>query len=142
MRRGWEQLAQATTGIALEHSGCSPTDDARPAVIPAAVCDYCTGHLAAAGAMTALARQYDEGGSWLVRGSLARTAQWLRDFGTLPNDCAAEPPLPQEIEQWSETRDTPWGRLGFLGPIANMSLTPPRWDLPSSPLGTHDAVWD
>lgn len=140
-RRGWEQLAQAASGLALEHSDCAPDDERAPAVIPAAVCDYCTGHLAAAGAMQALLRQCDEGGSWQVRVSLARTAEWLRTFGMGPMGTANNAPTTAEIARWSETRATPWGELGYLGPVARMSRTPPRWERPSSPLGSHLPEW-
>jgi hypothetical protein len=47
-RAGWEQLAQAVTGIADEHG------DGRPQLLPAAACDYITGYLAAYGTLLAL----------------------------------------------------------------------------------------
>jgi crotonobetainyl-CoA:carnitine CoA-transferase CaiB-like acyl-CoA transferase len=137
-RRGWEQLAQACTGVALEHSGSEVAAERRPAVIPAAPSDYCSGYLAACGAMLALRRQALEGGSWEVRVSLARTSTWLRDLGMLPPGARPVPLAAAEIKAWSQARATPWGRLEFLGPVARMSATPPRWDLPSAPPG-HDA---
>jgi hypothetical protein len=36
---------------------------------------------------------------------------------------------------------TPYGDMKHLGPILQMSQTPPVWDRPSSPLGTHGASW-
>ena len=76
-RRGWEQLAQSATGLAQvqgefaarrkKHKGEAP-----PELIPAAVCDYITGYLAAAGAAAALLRRIREGGSWHVQVSLVR----------------------------------------------------------------------
>jgi hypothetical protein len=140
-RRGWEQLAQACTGVALEHCGLDVAAEARPAVIPAAPSDYCSGHLAALGAMLALLRQAEEGGSWEVRVSLARTAQWIRGLGRVPPDALPRPPSADEIARWSTTRDTAWGRLGYLAPVARMSRTPPAWTLPSAPPGTHAAQW-
>jgi hypothetical protein len=38
------------------------------------------------GAMVALARRAREGGSWLVRASLARTGRWIADLGDLGAD--------------------------------------------------------
>jgi crotonobetainyl-CoA:carnitine CoA-transferase CaiB-like acyl-CoA transferase len=140
-RRGWEQLAQACTGIALEHSACAADARHAPAVIPAAPSDYCSGYLAALGATIALLRQCEQGGSWHVRVSLARTAMWIRELGHLPGDSTVEPPTRAEIESWSITRDTPWGRLGYLAPVAQMSATPPAWTLPSAPPGSHAAAW-
>jgi crotonobetainyl-CoA:carnitine CoA-transferase CaiB-like acyl-CoA transferase len=140
-RRGWEQLAQACTGVALEHCGLEPAADARPEVIPAAPSDYCSGYLAALGATIALRRQCEQGGSWHVRVSLARTAMWIRALGHVGADAIVEPPTRAEIEAWSITRDTPWGRLGYLAPVAQMSATPPAWTLPSAPPGSHAAAW-
>jgi hypothetical protein len=43
-----------------------------------------TGYLMAVGAMVALARRAQEGGSWLVRISLAQTDRRLVDRGEVP----------------------------------------------------------
>ena len=75
-RPGWEQLAQTVTGIAV---GDDPM--ARPALIPAAACDYTTGYLTALGVMGALHRRATEGGSWHVQTSLVQTAMWLNRLG-------------------------------------------------------------
>jgi crotonobetainyl-CoA:carnitine CoA-transferase CaiB-like acyl-CoA transferase len=141
MRRGWEQLAQACTGVALEHCGLDAAADARPAVIPAAPSDYCSGYLGALGAMLALLRQVEEGGSWEVRVSLARTAQWIRGLGRVADAAVPQPLEAAEIAAWSTTRETGWGRLGYLAPAARMSLTPPAWEQPSAPPGSHPARW-
>ena len=138
---GWEQLAQSCTGIALEHSGKATDDNAPPEVIPAAPSDYCTGYLAALGVMAALQRRADEGGSWHVKASLARTAMWFQRLGMADTTAAREPISRSEIDAWSLERYTPWGRLGFLGPVAQMSLTPPSWSLPAVPLGHHAPAW-
>jgi crotonobetainyl-CoA:carnitine CoA-transferase CaiB-like acyl-CoA transferase len=140
-RRGWEQLAQACTGVALEHSGLDVADDIRPTVIPAAPSDYCSGYLAACGAMLALRRQAIEGGSWEVRVSLARTSMWLRELGTVPPEARPTPLTVDEIDAWSETRATPWGRLRHLVPVACLSATPPRWARPSAPPGHDPPAW-
>ena len=50
-------------------------------------------------------------------------------------------PTPQEIARWSTTRETPWGRLGYLAPVAQMSRTPAEWALPSVPPGTDPPRW-
>ena len=46
-RAGWEQVAQTVTGIC--HEGLPD----RPALLPAAACDYTTGYLAAYGVLLA-----------------------------------------------------------------------------------------
>ena len=55
--------------------------EAVPELLPAAVCDYLTGYLAAAGAIAALQRRIREGGSWQVQVSLSATAMWLQSLG-------------------------------------------------------------
>ncbi len=135
-RPGWEQLAQTATGMAHEHGG---TDSA--SIVPAAVNDYGTGHLAALGVMCALARRAREGGSWHVRVSLARTAQWIL---SLPRTAPGATPGgldPAVLQAHQIEMDTAWGRLVRLGPILRMSETPPRWASPPVPLGQHAPSW-
>ena len=135
-RPGWEQLAQTVTGMALEHAG-----DEHPALVPAAVNDYTTGYLGALGVMRALARRATEGDSWHVRVSLARTAMWIM---SLPRTAAGDKPGgfdAASVAPWIIEMNTTWGPLTRLGPIARMSETPPRWDLPPVPLGSDPPVW-
>src|SRR5262249_58095297 len=76
--------------------------------------DYCTGYLMALGAMVALARRTREGGSWLVRISLAQVGKWIVDLGEVPpaalKGIAAEFTA-SELERWSTVSETPSGRL-------------------------------
>jgi crotonobetainyl-CoA:carnitine CoA-transferase CaiB-like acyl-CoA transferase len=135
-RPGWEQLAQTVTGMALEHAG-----DEHPALVPAAVNDYTTGYLGALGVIRALARRTTEGGSWHVRVSLARTSMWIM---SLPRTAADDKPGgfdTASLAPWIIEMNTAWGPLTRLGPIARMSETPPRWDLPPVPLGSNTPVW-
>ena len=37
---------------------------------------------------------------------------------------------------------TPYGRLRHLSPVVTMPLTPPRWDVPTSPIGSRPPSWD
>ncbi len=131
-RPGWEQLAQTATGMAHEHAG---TDT--PAIVPAAVTDYTTGHLAAVGAMRALARRAREGGSWHVRVSLARTAMGLQSLPRTREDAVASGIDAAVLRDHWVALDTAWGRLERLGPVLRMSETPPAWALPPAPLGSH-----
>jgi hypothetical protein len=96
------------------------------------------------GAMVALARRAREGGSWLVRISLAQTGKWLVDRGEVPEASLKEVEselYPAEIARWSIESDTPAGRLRHLGPTVRLSETPPYWARPSVPLGHHEPVW-
>jgi CoA-transferase family III len=135
-RPGWEQLAQTVTGMANEHAG-----DKHPALVPAAINDYTTGYLGALGVMSALARRTTEGGSWHVRVSLARTSMWIMSLPrTAPDDKPGGFDM-ASIAPWIIEMDTAWGPLTRLGPIARMSETPPRWDLPPAPLGSDPPAW-
>ncbi len=133
-RAGWEQLAQTVTGIAEEHGVPDP------ALLPAAACDYTTGYLAAFGTLVALARRAVEGGSWHVRASLCQSGMFLCRQRRVDFEKGADVPQ-AKIDEIAVTSETPYGQMQHLGPILRLSETQPRWDLPTSPLGTHDPVW-
>ncbi|MGR3321120.1 MAG: CoA transferase, partial [Pseudooceanicola sp.] len=78
-RAGWEQVAQTVTGICHEQG-----PEGAPELIPLPACDYLTGYLGALGALIALERRADEGGSWHVQVSLCRSAMFLQDQGRWP----------------------------------------------------------
>ena len=106
--------------------------------------DFLTGYLMAAGAMVALRRRATEGGSWLVRTSLAQVGRWLVNQGEIPESQCNDIPkefTPEELKQWSITSNTPLGKLQHLGPTLQLSETPPRWDRPTVMPGHHEPVW-
>jgi len=74
-RRGFDSIVQAASGIGWLESA----DGQRPGAMPAQALDHSAGYLVAAAITTALRRQLDEGGTWLVETSLARIAQELLD---------------------------------------------------------------
>jgi crotonobetainyl-CoA:carnitine CoA-transferase CaiB-like acyl-CoA transferase len=121
-----------------------PGDEPGPQFYPVSAIDYLTGYLMAFGTMVALARRTREGGSWLVRISLAQVGRWLVERGQVP---AAElRDVPQEftlaeLDRWLMSSDTPVGRLHHLGPVVGLSETPPHWARPSVPLGYNEPVW-
>ncbi len=135
-RPGWEQLAQTVTGMGLEH-GLSHNDGV-PALQPAAVTDYTTGYLAAYGAMVALARRAESGGSYWVRVSLARTAVYYRSLG-LRQTVEATPVEGAELDAMRSVTDTSWGPVHHLKPVVRLGRNGDevvRWDLPPVPLGS------
>lgn len=133
-RAGWEQVAQAVTGICVEHG----TPDA-PALIPLPVCDYLTGYLGALGTLIALERRAKIGGSWHVQVSLCRSAMFLQDQGL--DDASGRLAIEDELARWFITSDGPRGPMRHLGPLTHMPATPPHWDLPSPILGQDAAEW-
>jgi crotonobetainyl-CoA:carnitine CoA-transferase CaiB-like acyl-CoA transferase len=138
-RRGFDSLVQNACGInwmEAEALGVPP-----PRELPAQALDHASGYLMAFGAMLALARKMREGGSWLVRVSLAQTAHWLMQLGQVPAGFDCPEPGEAEIEPLRDSVDTPLGRLSFIRHAARLSETPARWSRPPVALGTHAPVW-
>jgi crotonobetainyl-CoA:carnitine CoA-transferase CaiB-like acyl-CoA transferase len=146
-RRGWEQLAQCATGIAVEQGAFAAARQGRrrdtvPQLIPAAACDYITGYLAAAGAAAALLRRIREGGSWLVEVSLCATAMWLQSLGQMAFGEVPDGWDPRAgLDGYLQSCETGRGRLDFLGPVVRMEKTPPRWPGPPPEPGTDRPCW-
>jgi crotonobetainyl-CoA:carnitine CoA-transferase CaiB-like acyl-CoA transferase len=137
MRPGFEQLAQAATGIATAH-GTQAKPELALSFYPN---DYITGFLAAFGTLAALIRRAEEGGSYHVRVSLCRTAMLLLEQGLNDTGAAdARVPAPILARYMRETASA-LGRLHYLGPVLRYSETPSGWDLPPAPLGAHAPRW-
>jgi crotonobetainyl-CoA:carnitine CoA-transferase CaiB-like acyl-CoA transferase len=138
-RRGFDTIVQSATGMA-HISG----DGNKPRLLPVSALDYVSGYVMAFGVMVALARRVREGGSWLVRVSLARTGRWIADRGLIDAASLTGVPddlPPDEIARLSVETQTPVGSLRHLAPIVRMSETKPYWSRPPVPLGTHPARW-
>ncbi|HEY1301334.1 MAG TPA: CoA transferase [Stellaceae bacterium] len=143
-RRGFDTVVQTVSGITSRQGELFPGASPGPQFYPVSAIDYLTGYLMAFGAMVALARRAREGGSWLVRISLAQTGKWLVDRGQVPEaelKNVEKELYPAEIARWSIESDTPVGRLRHLAPTVRLSETPPFWARPSAPLGHHQPVW-
>ena len=143
-RRGFDTVVQTVSGITARQAEIVPGKTAGPQFYPVSAIDYCTGYLMAFGAMVALERRAREGGSWLVRISLAQVGKWLVDLGEVPVGSLKDAPADfsaAELERWSTTSETPSGRLRHLKPVVQMSETQPHWARPSVPLGYHQPVW-
>ena len=143
-RRGFDTVVQTVSGITMRQGELFPGESPGPQFYPLAAIDYLTGYLMATGAMIALARRAREGGSWLVRISLAQSGRWLLAQGEVDQEAlrgVAKDFSPEEIARWSMTTETPAGRLSHLRPVPRLSETPPYWERPSVPLGHHPAAW-
>ena len=138
-RRGFETIIQSVTGMAHEQ-GLGAAGGDKPQHLPAQVVDHGTGYLAAFGAQVALARRAREGGSYLVRVSLAQTGRWVDGLGRV--DGRRTPDLTLDaVQDLMTDMDTPYGRLRHVVPAARLSETPAFWSRPTVPLGTHPAAW-
>ena len=136
-RRGFDSVVQAVSGIQMANASA----EGQPRGFPNPL-DYGTGYLAAFGVMVALGRRAREGGSYLVRVSLAQTGRWLQslprvaDFRELPAE------LPEgRIASLSTETKSPYGLLRHLAPVAQMSATQPYWERPSVPLSHDRPEW-
>ena len=143
-RRGFDTVVQSVSGITQRQGEAFPGAEPGPQFYPTSAIDFLTGYLMAFGATVALKRRALEGGSWLVRVSLAQAGRWLMQRGQVADadlkNAVAEF-TPQEIQSWTMTSDTPMGRLQHLAPVLRMSETKPYWDKPTVPLGHHPPVW-
>jgi crotonobetainyl-CoA:carnitine CoA-transferase CaiB-like acyl-CoA transferase len=143
-RRGFDTVVQTVSGITSRQGELFPGAEPGPQFYPVSAIDFLTGYLMAFGSMVALARRTREGGSWLVRISLAQVGRWLVERGQVPAADLKDVPkefTAAELERWSMTSDTPSGRLQHLAPVIRLSETPPRWARPTVPLGYHPPVW-
>ncbi len=137
-RRGFDSLVQCVSGIAHEGGVAAGGDE--PKHLPAQALDHATGFLLAFGIAVALGRRAREGGSWLVRVSLARTGRWFDGLGRADGPEAHDPGV-EDVKDLLEETDTPFGRLSHVAPAARLSETPGRWARPAVPLGTHAPAW-
>src|ERR1700730_18390753 len=143
-RRGFDTVVQTVSGMTTRQAEIVPGKTEGPQFYPVSAIDYSTGYLMAFSAMVALARRVEQGGSWLVRISLAQVGKWMADLDEVPAAALAQVPAEfgeAELDSWSTVSQTPSGPLRHLKPVVQMSETQPFWARPSVPLGYHRPVW-
>ena len=135
-RRGFDSIVQNVTGLAATQGSLD-----KPRNMPVQALDYIAGYLGALGAMVALARRVEQGGSWLVRVSLVQVAHWLASLGTVDaTKGIAE--LPEgELSPLLTESVGPLGRLRHLKPVVQFGTTPAYFARPAEPLGSSPAQW-
>lgn len=141
-RGGFDQLAAAATGFALDEGRVRGLETGRPALPPTHLLnDYLAAYLAGAGIVAALRRRAVEGGSWRVRVNLARVCMWVRDQGSWGVDQVAGIPMPEPvIARYSVT-----GPLGTLTePVVPITFSGHSTPTPGAPalLGTAPPKFD
>ena len=136
--RGFDSLVQSATGIV--HEGMIESGTNKPCPLPCQALDHATGYLAAFGAMIALKRRLEEGGSWMVRVSLAQTGKWFDDLGRIEG-LKTKKPARVEISDLLEKHDSPFGVIEHVRPPENFSETQPYWSTGSVPLGSNEPRW-
>ena len=138
-RRGFNSLVQTSTGFNHAEGKAAGVDG--PKELPAQMLDHATGYLMAFGAMMARARQAREGGSWLVRVSLARTGHWLWNLGRVADGLATEDLKSEWVKPLIEEIPSGFGALRSVTHAAKLSRTPAFWARPAMPLGSHPPQW-
>ena len=138
-RRGFDSLVQTSTGF--NHAEGQAAGIEGPKELPMQVLDHATGYLMAFGAMMGRLRQAREGGSWLVRVSLAQTAHWLWSLGRIDGGLATPEPGKEAVAPLIEAMPSGFGELRAVCHSAILSATPAIWSRPAVPLGTHPPVW-
>jgi len=138
-RRGFDSLVQNANG--MNDDEALAAGEGKPRPLPCQALDHASGYLLAFGAMAALLRRAEEGGSWLVRVSLAGTGEWIKRLGRLDGGLSAPGLAPDEIDAALEESDSGFGRMRATRHAARLGATPPRWELPAMPLGSHAPAW-
>jgi crotonobetainyl-CoA:carnitine CoA-transferase CaiB-like acyl-CoA transferase len=138
-RRGFDSLVQTSTGFNHAEGQVAGIDG--PKELPAQMLDHATGYLMAFGAMMARARQAREGGSWLVRVSLAQTGRWLWNLGRVADGLKTEDIKGEAIRPFLEDMPSGFGVLSAVSHSAKLSKTPAFWARPAVPLGSHAPEW-
>lgn len=139
-RRGFDSLVQNANGLNAAEAVAAGVEG--PKELPCQALDHGTGFLMATGAMIALKRQAEEGGSWLVRVSLAQTGEWLWKLGSLGSDGLKAPdPTREDVGDLLEASASGFGPMSAVRHAGLLSETPARFVRPSMPLASHDATW-
>lgn len=140
-RAGWDQVAQANTGISYIQGKAENT---HPKLIPVFLSDFLTGYLAAFGAMIALKKRATEGGSYKVNVSLDQSCMLALRQGLRTDDYMSSPDCISN-EKYDEyavyDNDTVYGDLKTLGPVIKMSETPCKWNGTTPKLGSSKPEW-
>jgi crotonobetainyl-CoA:carnitine CoA-transferase CaiB-like acyl-CoA transferase len=138
-RRGFDSLVQSVSGIAW--TGGDAVGSTAPKHLPCQALDHATGFLAAFGAMMALQRRAREGGSWLVRVSLAQTGRWFDGLGRVAGGAQAADQTRDDVADLLTRVDSPFGAIECVAPGPWLSETLPSHTRPPVPLGTHAPAW-
>jgi len=138
-RRGFDSIVQTCSGIGHAGGAAAGVDGMRH--LPCQALDHASGYLMAFGGMMARLRQSQEGGSWLVRVSLARTGRWLQSLGKQDALDVKDPGLDDIADLIEDYGHTPFGLMTGVKPAAQLSVTAAYWATPSVPPGYNTPEW-
>jgi hypothetical protein len=132
-RRGFDSIVQAAAGIAIAEG--SPDE---PGALPCQLLDHGTGYLAAAAVLDACRRQLEEGGTYVRRLSLARTAHWLT---SMPRREDAATATETTIDGALVELDSAQGTVTAVAPPGAFDGEPLQWPQPLARYGADPAEW-
>jgi hypothetical protein len=138
-RRGFDSLVQTATGFNVAEAQAAGIEG--PKELPCQALDHASGYLLAFGVLMARMRQAQEGGSFLVRVSLAATGRWIWNLGRVDNGFVTPLPGRDDVADLLEESRSPFGLMRGIRHAAHMSATPAHWTRPAVPLGAHPPVW-
>ncbi|MCO1594142.1 CoA transferase [Micromonospora sp. RHAY321] len=121
-RRGFDSLVQIATGIGWATS----TDGIQPGALPCQLLDHATGYLIAAGALAALGRRARTGEATHVSVSLARTARWLLDQGSMPARQSAGEDPKRQADTYRTALGNGWSTISPPGQLDGSPLSWPH----------------
>ena len=138
-RRGFDSLVQNANGLNVAEAEAAGADEPKP--LPARTSITRTGYLMAFGAMTALRAPRDRGRQLAC--ARARSRRPASGSASSAASTACRLPRSRVRRRARPAGEAPsgFGRLTAVRHAAVMSETPPRWDRPSVPLGTHPPAW-
>ncbi len=143
-RHGYDSLVQSATGIAYEQSR-GDLSSKPPKHLPAQSLDYLTGYFASICILAAIKKRAEEGGSYLIRVSLAQTAEWFKNLGRISNPeeyLNLTAPKAEAIPELITQSMTPYGRLQHMKPVIHFSETPSKWGRALPKRGEDPAAWE
>lgn len=137
-RAGYEPCGQIACGLVADEGSMQEPRFA----VTGTLNDYLAAYLAVCGALSALIRRAEEGGSYHVKVSLTRTSMWMQELGRLPREIWPEgeidmPALPSDLLQM----DSAFGRITVPAPITQYSRTAAYWARPPQPFGASTPSW-
>jgi crotonobetainyl-CoA:carnitine CoA-transferase CaiB-like acyl-CoA transferase len=136
-RRGFDSLAQMSTGIAAAGGAWRGAD--KPVPLPVQALDHATGYLMAGAAVRGLALRLSEGHATSARLSLARTAALL--MGTPRQGIEPKAQSPADGDYSAGIEATGWGSARRALPPVRLAGAPIGWNRPASRLGSAPAAW-
>lgn len=132
-RAGFDPVALAASGMTQDEALRDTYKFSPPGILTDTIAAFLgTGAVAAL-----LARRAREGGSWHVKLSLTKMADWIQSLGLTPERVPADDLGTPYVARMG----SPFGTLDYLPPVLRYSHTTAFFDKPPVPIGSSIAQW-